>query len=254
MELGLINKHVLITGGTRGIGLQLTEDFLNEGSIVSVIARNIPGKNSKFENLKKIFSNKLFFYKSDVTDLVDFQKTYNVIIKNTNNIDIVISNVGDGSSQYDPIENIKHWEKSWAINFNSALYTTNLFLDLLVKSKGVLIFISSIAGTEYISAPIGYSTAKNALNSFAKSLSHKNPSIRVNVVAPGNILTNDGSWAKKLENDPKKITEYIEANVPLKRFGTPKDVCNLILFLSSFNAEFITGSCIVIDGGQTKSF
>lgn len=254
MKLGLKNKHIIITGGTRGIGLQLTEDFLNEGSIVSVIARNIPDSNSQFNLLKKNFSNKLFFNKCDVTNLEEYKIISEKIINNQGKIDIIISNVGDGNSPYDPISIITQWEKSWSINFNSALYTTNLFLQPLIKSRGVLIFISSIAGIEYISAPIDYSTAKKALNTFAKSLSHKHPEIRVNVVAPGNILTDEGTWAKKISIDSKKVNEYIETNVPLKRFGTPKDVSNLILFLSSSNAEFITGSCVVIDGGQTKSF
>ena len=86
-------------------------------------------------------------------------------------------------------------------------------------------------------------------------MSHKlAPKIRVNAVAPGNIYFKDGTWDLKNAENPQLVSEMIEKNVPLKRFGKPEEVADLVLFLSSDKAEFITGACITIDGGQTKSF
>ena len=124
-----------------------------------------------------------------------------------------------------------------------------------INNSGVITFISSIAGIENLNTPTEYGVAKSAINTFSKILSHKlAPRIRVNAVAPGNIYFKDGTWDLKNSENPELVSEMLENNVPLKRFGKPEEVADLVLFLSSEKAEFITGACITIDGGQTKSF
>ena len=114
-------------------------------------------------------------------------------------------------------------------------------------------FVSSIAGLEYIGAPVSYSVSKSALISFSKNLSKKlAPEIRVNVVVPGNIFFKNGTWDKKIKANPDFVENLLKNNVPLKRFGTPEEVAELVYFINSEKASFITGSCIVIDGGQTN--
>jgi len=129
------------------------------------------------------------------------------------------------------------------------------FSENLIENNGSLIFISSIAGMEFLGAPVVYSTAKSALISFAKSLSHKlAPKVRVNVVSPGNVWVKNGTWDIKMKENPEKVQNMLNEKVPLKRFGLPAEVSDLVLFLSSTKASFITGGCFVIDGGQTTSF
>ena len=116
-----------------------------------------------------------------------------------------------------------------------------------------MLFISSIAGVEAIGAPINYSTAKSALIAFSKNLSKKLAGrVRVNTIAPGNINFPGSSWEEKIKADEKKVKEIIN-NVPMKRFGTPKEIANSAVFLSSDKASFITGALLIIDGGQTVS-
>ena len=125
---------------------------------------------------------------------------------------------------------------------------------MLKATKGCLLFISSITGVEAIGAPIDYSTAKSALNAFAKNLSRKvAPHVRVNVIAPGNIYFPEGSWDKKMKNDEKKISELIKNTVPIQRFGKPEEIADTAVFLCSPRASFITGSVLRVDGGQTVS-
>ena len=109
----------------------------------------------------------------------------------------MVANVGDGRSVSDPIPDTDQWEKTWAVNFESALLTSRTFLPLMKKSNGCLLIISSITGVEALGAPVDYSTAKGALIAFTKNLSRKvAPDVRVNVIAPGNVFFTGGSWMK----------------------------------------------------------
>jgi 3-oxoacyl-[acyl-carrier protein] reductase len=100
-----------------------------------------------------------------------------------------------------------------------------------------------------------YSAAKAALLNYGKNVARAvGPhNVRVNCVAPGNILFPGGSWERHLLERHDDVQRQIEAEVPLQRFGRPEEVADLIVFLSSDRAAFMTGSCVVADGGQTRS-
>ena len=217
-------------------------------AIVHIISRH---SNIELENILKLeYKNNVFFHTADSTVESNLQNVANEI----GNFDILVSNVGSGKSDSKSINDSNVWNLSWDINFTSSLNSARVFSEY-INNLGVITFISSIAGIENLNAPTEYSVAKSAINTFSKILSHKlAPKIRVNAVAPGNIYFKDGTWDLKNAENPQLISEMIENNVPLKRFGKPEEVADLVLFLSSENAEFITGSCITIDGGQTKSF
>jgi 3-oxoacyl-[acyl-carrier protein] reductase len=118
-----------------------------------------------------------------------------------------------------------------------------------------LLFVSSIAGLQVTGAPTDYSVAKAALVMLSKQLSHKfAPNIRVNCIAPGNIYFPGGRWEELLKSDPVTTETMLKTKVPLNRFGTPEEVANAVVFLSSDSASFITGSCLTVDGGQTSAF
>jgi 3-oxoacyl-[acyl-carrier protein] reductase len=253
MNLELTDSQVVIIGGTNGIGLSIAKNFLLEGAFVHIISRNINNK-LKIE-LEDQYPENVFFYQSDATIEGSLVFTYSKILRNSNNkIDILISNVGNGIGVSDAVPKKEDWNLSWDTNFVSALYSTRVFFKKISESNGSITFISSIAGIEYLGAPISYSTAKSALIAFAKSLSHKlAPNVRVNVVAPGNILVEDGVWDNKMKKNPEFVNQMLNEKVPLRRFGLPAEVSDLVLFISSFRASFITGSCFVIDGGQTTT-
>jgi len=252
MDFELSNKNVLVIGGSRGIGLSIVQKFLEEGAKVNLLARNI---NDELKtSLFKLYEDQLFFYSGDATDkesLIDISKK---IIANLNSIDIVIANVGNGKSSLTPLQSDIDWEESWDINFKSALNSANVFLPI-INPLGSFIFISSIAGREYLGAPNSYSVAKASINTLMKSLSHKfGNKLRINSIAPGNIIFKNSRWEEKLNEAPKLISTIIEEKIPLKRFGTPEDIANVVVFLSSSKASFITGTCINVDGGQTNSY
>ena len=123
---------------------------------------------------------------------------------------------------------------------------------MLKKSQGVLLFVSSIAGVEAFGAPTDYSTAKTAIIALAKNMARKLAlSVRVNVIAPGNVYFEGGSWDEKIQQDKKRVDEIIKSTVPMNRFATPQEIADSAVFLCSDRANFITGATLVIDGGQT---
>ena len=254
MDLNLSKKKVLITGASRGIGLSIAESFLNEGSKTCLISR---GSNDLFKSekkLKKKFgSNNSFVSKCDCTDAESLVQLRNLIIKKWKILDVVVVNVGDGKSVLTALPDHDQWEKTWKINFDSALLTARTFLPILKKSKGCLLFISSIAGLEAFGAPSDYSTAKAAIIALAKNLARKlaNENIRVNVIAPGNVYFKGGSWHKKIQQDKAKVDKIIKSSVPMNRFASPKEIADSAVFLCSDRASFITGVTLVVDGGQT---
>ena len=255
MNLGLNNKRFLVTGASRGIGKAIASRLLEEGAKVTITARGAKDLNTVAEQLKTKFgAEKVLHISTDCTLATDLTVLKETILEAWDGLDGVVSNVGDGRSVPDPIPGHYQWEKTWQVNFESALLSTRIFLPQLQKSKGCLLFISSIAGVEALGAPVDYSTAKTALNAFAKNLSRKvAPDVRVNVIAPGNIFFPGGNWDKKMEKDEKTVKAMIKNAVPMQRFGYPEEIADAVAFLCSKSAAFITGAILQVDGGQTVS-
>lgn len=255
MNLGLNNKRFLVTGASQGIGKAIAHRLLQEGASVAITARGKEKLNAAAEEFQHHFgTEKILHFSADCTSESDLVALKQMILEVWDSLDGVVANVGDGRSVSDPIPERDEWEKIWKTNFDSALHTSRMFLPLLQKEKGCLLFISSITGVETLGAPVDYSTAKSALNAFAKNLSRKvAPDVRVNVIAPGNIYFPGGSWDEKMVKDQKKIKAIIRNTVPMQRFGKPEEIADAAAFLCSDRASFITGSVLRVDGGQTVS-
>ena len=254
MNLNLCNKKVLITGASRGIGLAIAESFLQEEAKTCLISR---GSKALFENEKRLQDvyglESAFACKCDCTNIESLKSLKRELEDRWSDLDIVIVNVGDGRSVSAALPDDEQWQKTWKSNFESALQTARTFLPMLEKSKGCLLFISSITGLEAFGAPTDYSTAKSAIIVLAKNIARKLASgnVRVNVIAPGNVYFKGGSWDEKIQQDKKHVDEIIKATVPMNRFATPQEIADSALFLCSDRASFITGTTLVVDGGQT---
>ncbi|MCH9711763.1 MAG: SDR family oxidoreductase [Proteobacteria bacterium] len=254
MNLNLDNKKVLITGASRGIGLAIAESFLQEGAKTCLVSR---GSNALFESEKKLQDScgleSTFACKCDCTDIESLKGLKNKVKDKWSGLDIVVVNVGDGRSVADALPDHKQWQKTWSNNFESALQTARAFLPMLEESKGCLLFVSSIAGMEAFGAPTDYSTAKSAIIALAKNMARKlsSKNVRVNVIAPGNVYFKGGSWDDKIQQDKKRVDEIIKLTVPMNRFATPQEIADSAVFLCSDRASFITGTTLIVDGGQT---
>lgn len=246
----LINKKVLVTGSSSGIGLEIAKTFAKADSTVILNGRN----NLKLKkNAKSIYNSKTI--SGNTEDPKSAKKIVNRAVSLLNGLDILICNVGSGKSAKPGFENYKDWQTSFKKNFFSATNVIEASKKFLIKSKGNIICISSICGIEYIKgAPITYSVAKSALNSYVKMNSKilGQRGVRINAIAPGNIIFKGSDWEKKLRKNKKKIMNNINSNVALNKFGNPKSIADICLFLASEKSHFVTGSIWVADGGQIK--
>jgi 3-oxoacyl-[acyl-carrier protein] reductase len=254
MNLNLNNKKALITGASRGIGLAIAESFLQEGAKTCLVSRGSDALSKNEKKLQDTYNlESVLAYKCDCTNTESLNDLKIKVEDKWNSIDIIVINVGDGRSVSDALPNDEQWQKTWNSNFESALKTARTFLPMLKRSKGCLLFISSIAGVEAFGAPTDYSTAKTAIIALAKNMARKLAfdSVRVNVIAPGNVFFKGGSWDDKIRKDASYVSKIIKSTVPMNRFATPQEIADSAVFLCSDRASFITGATLVIDGGQT---
>lgn len=247
MELGLKNKVVLVTGSSSGIGKSIAEAFQKEGSDVIINSRH----KSKLENISKKMKN-CDYVIGDMANKKDCKEISEYIKKKYGKLDVLVCNVGSGSL---PKNSTNEYQVMFEKNFFASTNIIFSTQELLEKSKGNIICISSIAGIEKTQAPLSYGTAKAALNFFVKGISKEfgKKKIRINAVAPGNIIFQGSVWEKRMSTNPTQVKKMLKNEVSLNRLGKPEEIANVVLFLASPLASFMTGSIIVSDGGQIKS-
>jgi len=253
MDLKLKGMRVFVTGSSRGIGLGIVKGFLKEGCIVVSNGKSADSLSESLDSLES-FENS-FGLVGDVTDPRQARELIKRSVELIGGIDILVCNVGNGSSVAPGQESRQDWEKMLDINFFSTTNIVEAARNELKKSKGVVLCISSICGSEVVpGAPVAYSVAKAALNAYIRGMSRPLAieGIRINGIAPGNILFPDSVWDKKTKDNSVMVDKMLDENVPLKRFGTPDEVANLVLWLSSSLGAFVTGSVYCADGGQTR--
>lgn len=248
MDLNLQNKIAFVTGSSKGIGLGISKILLSEGCNVILNGKNRTNLKKTAKSLN-IADN---YIVGDVTKPKICDNIAKKIIQKYRKLDVLICNVGSGNSVKPGMETEKDWKKMFDVNFQSAANIIKSCESILSKSKGTIVCISSIAGLEFTGAPITYSVSKSALNAYVRGISKHlaTKGIRINAVVPGNIWFKDSVWDKKLKKNESQVKHFLESKVALKRLGKPQEVGNLVAFLASDCASFITGSIFVIDGGQ----
>jgi 3-oxoacyl-[acyl-carrier protein] reductase len=246
----------LVSGGSRGIGLAIVRRFLMGGARVAVLARDEVGVRHAVEALSSDFgAERILGVAKDAGVQQEAHAAVDSILEEWGAIDVSVLNAGGsvGSPGWEttPAE----WEQALELNLATAARVAELVLPgMIAAGRGVLVFVASIVGLECVRAPLAYSAAKAAVVSYANSLAHEvgQHGIRVNSVAPGNVLFPGGSWDEKMSRDPARWQRYVEDEVPLQRFGSAEEIAAPVTFLASEEASFITGSCLVVDGGQTR--
>lgn len=246
------NKIALVTGSTRGIGFEIAKRLSFDGFDIILTSRN----KIDLKKFKKYFRNQIYYYRCDFSNENQKKKLILNLSKKFKKLDSIVLNVGYSGDHHKEKENIKKWLKIFNLNFFSSTSIVEYYVKYFKESDNTKITcISSIASKYCSKAPMIYSIAKSALNSYVKIVSKDlaKRKIYINSICPGNILFPGSVWDLKLKKHRLKTTNYIKDNVPLNRFGVPKDIASLVSYLSSEQNSFITGSIINIDGGEDKS-
>jgi 3-oxoacyl-[acyl-carrier protein] reductase len=256
MDLGLAEKVVFVAGSSRGVGLGIARTFLDERARVVLTGRDARALTAACVSLSPGREDRVMTFAGDLSSTSVIEDARRQVDSRWGGVDILICNIGSGSGRGGFQLAAGDWASIFEVNLWTSIRQVEVFLPAMVEARqGSILFISSIAGLESLGAPLPYSAAKAALEKYSKDLSRQVAvhGIRVNTIAPGNILFDGGTWQRKLDADPAAVNSMISREVPLTRFGEPEEIGAAAAFLASCRAGFITGARLVADGGQTRS-
>ena len=265
MDLQLNNRVAFIAGSSRGIGRAIASALLAEGARIVLTGRDETSlRATEAELTSPATQDRILAVRGDFTRHEIITGALDHTLEHFGRLDHLIANLGTGAGKPGWDQPDDEWTRLFELNFFAATRLTQAALPHLLRNdpgpepsamRGSILYISSIVAIEATPAPLPYSAAKAALNNYAKNLARQlGPhGVRVNTVAPGNVLFPGGSWERHLANRRDAVESMLKIDVPQQRFGTPNEIAALAVFLCSPVAGFATGSCYVIDGGQTRS-
>ena len=251
MDIMLKDKTALITGSSRGIGRAIAETLHAEGCRVALNGRTADDLAAAAAALPGAVA-----VAGDVTRPEEAERIVAEAASALGRLDILVCNVGSGRSVVPGEEDHEEWLRVFALNLWSATNTVAAARKALAASRGAIACVSSICGLEVVpDAPVTYSAAKAALHAYVRGISRPlgRLGIRINAVAPGNILSNGSVWARKMKEDAQGVQKMLERDVALARLGTPREVGDLVAYLASPRAGFATGGVWTLDGGQVRA-
>ena len=248
MDLELSGKVALVTGSSRGIGRGIAQALYDEGCQVILNGRDA----DTLSQSARPFGG--HYVVGDVCIPEQARMVVDVARKLSGKIDIVVANVGSGASVPPGTESSAEWGRMLNLNLESAVNTISAAREALARSKGAALCVSSICGLSVLGAPIAYSAAKAALNSYVRGISAvlAQDGVRIVGLAPGNVVFPGSTWERKLKADEGAVQRMLETNVPMQRLGSVQEIANVAAFLCSPKASFMTGTVVTVDGGQIK--
>lgn len=239
-------KVAVITGGASGIGLATARKLLSEGAKVVLV-----DWNEDVSEIAKTLNNDALGIRCDVSSDTDVQKSVNDIIEKFGHIDFLVANAGIGGGPNKAHEvSVDEWNKVIGVN-QTGIFLMNKYVisEMLKNGGGAIVNTSSMYGLVGTTMSFAYSASKGAINQMTRSLAltYARDNIRVNAVAPGYVDT------PILAEVPKDMKDAMANQLPVGRLGKDTEIANLICYLLSDDATFITGAIVPIDGGFTAA-
>lgn len=256
MDLVLSGKVAMVTGGSRGLGRQIAGALAREGCKISICARDQKQLDTTVAEFRAQ-GYQAHGTQADVTRGEEARNFYEDTIAALGQPDILVNNVGGrrGSVIFEETS-MEQFRAGIEVNLISAVGMVAMVLPYMKERRwGRIINIASIYGREY-GGSIDYMAGKAGLIAFSKHLALQLApyNVLVNCVAPGSIDFPGSTWDRfQRNNPPEVVAEFISRNLPMGRFGWPEPIGEMVAFLASDKADLITGACINVDGGQSRS-
>jgi len=258
MDLQLAGKTAIVTGASRGLGLATAKSLAAEGCHVAICARGAPRLDEAAEEIRAVATAGagVLAIPADVSHPADVTRLIETTVERFGGLDVLVNNVGlgKGGSLEDTDDEV--WQEALDQTLYPTIRASRAALPHLRRRQGgTIVIISSIFGRE-AGGRMTYNVVKAAEISLGKALAQQLAldGIRVVTVAPGSILFPGGSWHVRQQADPSGIAEFVRRELPFGRFGRPEEVGDVVTFLASPRASWISGTTVVVDGCQSRMF
>jgi 3-oxoacyl-[acyl-carrier protein] reductase len=258
VDLQLTGKVVLVTGGSRGLGLASAQALVREGCHVAICARGAARLEQAAGELRVAAASgaEVLSIAGDLSTLHDPTRIVDAVAAHFGRLDLLVNNVGlgKGAGLIDTPDAV--WQEALDHTLFPAIRASRAAVPHLRRAGGgAIIIISSIYGRE-AGGRMTYNVVKAAEISLGKALAQQlaKDNIRVATVAPGSILFPGGSWHARQQADPPGIADFVARELPFGRFGRPEEVGDVVAFLASPRASWISGTTVVVDGCQSRMF
>ncbi len=256
VDLELNDRVAIVTGSSRGLGLASARALVQEGCRVTLCARGAAGLTEAAAELRRLAGgDRVLAVPADVSTGEGIEAVVSQAVERFGRLDVLVNNVGlaRGSTIVDTSD--AEWHEALDQTLFPAIRASRLAVPHMRRQGGgAIVMIASIWGRES-GGRMTYNAVKAAEISLAKSMAQQlaRDNIRVNSVAPGSILFPGGSWHRRKQDDPDGIADFVMRELPFGRFGRAEEVGQVVAFLVSSRASWISGASLPVDGCQSRS-
>ena len=260
MDLGLKDRVAIVAASSQGMGKAVAMGLAREGAKLAICARTAATLNATAEEIRRATAAEVFARPVDVTDYDAVRGFVAETFQRFGRVDVCITNAGGPPAKLFSDTTVEDWQSAVNLNLMSTLYFSREVLPLMQKRKwGRFITITSVAVKQPVDGLILSNAVRSAVSGLVKSLANEygKDNVLVNNVCPGYTQTARldelaGRLAAGEGVEPAQIRERWAAQVPLQRLGRPEEFANLVVFLASERASYLTGQSILVDGGYAK--
>jgi 3-oxoacyl-[acyl-carrier protein] reductase len=258
MDLQLADKVAVVTGSSRGLGLASAMALATEGCRLTLCARTEATLDEAAARVASVAgsTDRVLAVRADVSRHDDVERVMARTVDTFGGLDVLVNNVAVAGGASLLATTDAEWQEAIDQTLMPTVRASRLAVPHMQRrGGGSIVIIASIFGRE-AGGRMTYNAVKAAQISLAKSLAQQlaASNIRVNSVSPGSILFEGGSWWRRQQQEPQAIAEFVRRELPFGRFGRPEEVGDVVAFLASPRASWISGTSVVVDGCQSRAF